>query len=259
MGRELKDTLAHAGIDVSGFDWFRSAPDPIASLEVDGAEAVAVWRKLRALTASTGHYPVLVGDEEDLSTHNEAIDSAGEASTASIIEATPAALDPVAWAREHLTAEADDYGDDVDEYLQLLEGEPETWPDGEPMQGLTIPTNISTGEPRPRVSLLLVPTQISWHVPAYLRFGAWNDCPPTELHGGLMRAWERQYGAQVAGISHDVVEMIVERPPTTRAEASRLAVVQFAYCRDIVEQGVGTVEDLAATLLNAPYWFFWWD
>jgi len=116
-----------------------------------------------------------------------------------------------------------------------------------------------TGEPKPWVSLLLLPTPISWLAPAYLRFGDWNECPSPEIHLGLMRAWERQYGAEVVGISGDVVEMTVARPPATRAEAARLAVVQFAYCRDIVDQGVGTVEDLAAALLDAPIWFFWWD
>jgi hypothetical protein len=38
-----------------------------------------------------------------------------------------------------------------------------------------------------------------------------------------------------------------------------LAKEQYAYCADIVEQGVGTIEALAATLLNGHIWFFWWD
>ena len=29
--------------------------------------------------------------------------------------------------------------------------------------------------------------------------------------------------------------------------------------RDIVEQGCGSVSYLAATLINSPYWYFWWD
>jgi hypothetical protein len=257
---DLKEALARAGIDVSRFAWFRSQPDPIASLSVDGRDAVAQWRKLRALTASSGHYPILVGDEDDLSRHHEAIESAPQP-TASIIEAVDAALDPVAWAREHLTSQGEEMGleDEYQAHLDLLEEEPAPWPDGAPMEAFTIPTNLSTREPRPRVSLLLLPTRTSWHVPAYLRFGDWNECPSPELHAGLMRAWERQYGAEVAGISGDVVEMTVARPPTTRAEATRLAVAQFAYCADIVDQGTQSVAALAAALLDAPVWFFWWD
>ncbi|HXU00819.1 MAG TPA: DUF4253 domain-containing protein [Polyangia bacterium] len=258
---DLKDTLARAGIDVSHFSWFRSTPDPIARLKVGGSDAAVQWRILRALTAGTGHYPILVGNDEDLSRHNEAIES-DPASTASIIEIVEASLDPIAWARERLSEQAEDTGDE-DAYqhcLELLEEEPAAWPDDvEPTDAFTIPTNISTREPLARVNLLLLPTAVSWHAPAYLRFGAWNACPGAEDHAGLMRAWERQYGAEVVGISGDVVEMAVARPPTTRAEATRLAVVQYAYCNDIVDQGTQSVEALAAVLLDAPIWYFWWD
>jgi hypothetical protein len=38
-----------------------------------------------------------------------------------------------------------------------------------------------------------------------------------------------------------------------------LAWEQYWYCLDIVDQGVGSVSALAATLLNSTYWYFWWD
>jgi hypothetical protein len=28
---------------------------------------------------------------------------------------------------------------------------------------------------------------------------------------------------------------------------------------DIVDQGCESISNLAATLLNSPYWYFWWD
>ena len=249
------------------FAWFRAAPDPIASLEVEGTRALAVWRQLRASARDTGYTPIFVGDREDLAGHNEAIDKSTPESTASIIAAAEPSFDPVGWAREHLIAEArelggedGEYDDEYQQYLELLEREPETWPDeAGPMTALTIPTNISTGEPRSWVSLVLLPTQISWQAPAYLRFGNWNDCLPPQEHDTPDARMAAPFGDEVGGISRDVVEMTVERPPTTRAEATRLAVVQFAYCRDIVDQGAGTVEALAAALLDAPLWFFWWD
>jgi hypothetical protein len=39
----------------------------------------------------------------------------------------------------------------------------------------------------------------------------------------------------------------------------QLAQEQYAYCEDIVEQGTGSLANLAATLLDAPTWHFWWD
>ncbi len=60
-------------------------------------------------------------------------------------------------------------------------------------------------------------------------------------------------------MSADVIEMRVARPPTTREDAMALANEQYAYCEDIVHQGVESLSNLAATLLNGTVWFFWWD
>ena len=38
-----------------------------------------------------------------------------------------------------------------------------------------------------------------------------------------------------------------------------LAWEQYLYCQDIVVQGCETIANLAATLLNSPFWYFWWD
>jgi hypothetical protein len=38
-----------------------------------------------------------------------------------------------------------------------------------------------------------------------------------------------------------------------------LAQEQYDFCPDIVLQGTGTLEPLAATLMASDWWFFWWD
>jgi len=92
-----------------------------------------------------------------------------------------------------------------------------------------------------------------------LRFGGWNECPSPEVHVALMRLWQERFGAEVVGITRDVVEMRVERPPTNKVDALRLAKQQYLYCQDIVDQGTQTLESLAAVLLGGTSWFFWWD
>ena len=47
--------------------------------------------------------------------------------------------------------------------------------------------------------------------------------------------------------------------PVTREEALNLARVQYAYCNDIIDQGVGSYRALAAELMAHHWWFFWWD
>lgn len=95
--------------------------------------------------------------------------------------------------------------------------------------------------------------------PCYLKIGDWNDVPKAEAHAALFKHWAEVYGAKVACIADDVIELTVDRPVSSREEALALARQQFVYCADIVHQGVETVEALAATLLGATVWYFWWD
>jgi hypothetical protein len=80
-----------------------------------------------------------------------------------------------------------------------------------------------------------------------------------EEHVALMRFWQRCFGAEVVGITRDVVEMWVGRPPANKIDALKLAKQQYLYCQDIVDQGTQTLESLAASLLDGTSWFFWWD
>ena len=51
----------------------------------------------------------------------------------------------------------------------------------------------------------------------------------------------------------------MEAPPVDKESAEKLAREQFIFCTDIVYQGTETIRNLAATLMNAKAWFFWWD
>ena len=109
------------------------------------------------------------------------------------------------------------------------------------------------------VVIALLPTDNPSAVPAHMRFGGWNDCPPPELHVAIARRWAASHGARIVVCGSDTIEMRVERPISTREEAIEMALLQYRYCSDIVDQGVGTIEDLAASLIGSTVWFFWWD
>ncbi|MDQ3930735.1 MAG: DUF4253 domain-containing protein, partial [Chloroflexota bacterium] len=133
----------------------------------------------------------------------------------------------------------------------------------EPHNYFSIPyewTDDFTGlRPLPTVHIALVPTVANWEVPAYLKFGGWNDCPPPEQHVAVLKRWHELYGAQVVGLTHEVLELGVTRPPKDRTAALIVALEQYAYCYDIVDQGTESIAALAATLLDASVWYFWWD
>lgn len=119
--------------------------------------------------------------------------------------------------------------------------------------------DLRTGKPLDHVHILLIPTDKSWEVPAYLRWGNWNACPPPEYHVLALKAWHERYGAELVGISGDTMDLHVARPPQSRDAALALAREQYRYCSDIVDQGVGTLAALADGLMGEPWWFFWWD
>lgn len=134
------------------------------------------------------------------------------------------------------------------------------WPTEESRStGLSIAHDLMTGEPFPKVYIVLVPTNDSTTIPAHLHWGSWNECPTPEYHVAALRHWRDTYGAELVGLGRDTIDLKVARKPATRDEAIQLARVQYAYCNDIVDQGTGSYSVLAAELMAHDWWFFWWD
>ena len=134
------------------------------------------------------------------------------------------------------------------------------WPSEQPLStGLTIATDILTEKPAPKVDIALIPPDDWTHIPAYLRWGNWNDCPPPEMHVAALRSWRDRYGIELVGLSSDTMNLRATTRPATRPEALALAREQYAYCTDIIDQGVQTYSTLAASLSSDDWWYFWWD
>jgi hypothetical protein len=141
----------------------------------------------------------------------------------------------------------------------IQEPEEGDWPAEPPwLPGLGVAEGYE-GKPLARVHVLLIPTDEGASVPAYLRWGGWNECPPPEYHVAALRSWSHRYGAELVGLSGDVMNLRITRRPAGREEALSLAREHFDYCNDIVWQGTGTPAPLAASLMASDWWYFWWD
>lgn len=106
--------------------------------------------------------------------------------------------------------------------------------------------------------IALLPCHEPWEALAVLGYGGWNGCPMPAVHVAVLREWHSRHEAVPLMLGGDTLQLIV-RPIEDPEEAKRVAIEQYAYCSDIVDQGVGSVEDLAASLLGSSVWFFWWD
>lgn len=231
---------------------------PYEYVTVSGSEAMATWERIRAEGKG---WPVIIGDDEDLfGTIDQmtiddpnALQPKASAARSEKIARTLAAAEKLSMPGDLRKL----MGEDA-EYLQTDIGE---WPkdvhaDNDP----AVIFDTLTRKLKDKVHILIIPAAKDWEVPAYLNWGGWNACPPPEVHVAMLKSWDDKYGVELVAITPDTIELRRrEVTPMSREEAIALAQTQYLYCNDIVDQGVGSVAALAATVQVSRWWFFWWD
>ena len=213
------------------------------TVTVRGVNALKQVEAFRlAFAQGSGLYPFLIGDASDLESFLDAAQEAPEDGGQSLLAAAEG-LDAAEWLRANGQAK------------------PPRWREGDASPGRQVQTqfDVLSGRLKPLMYIGLVELNSPADLFARLGYGGWNGCPDPQVHVALHRHWRERFGAEPIAVTSDVVECWVSQPPADRKAALVLATEQAAYCSDIVEQGVGSVAALAATLLEAPVWYFWWD
>jgi hypothetical protein len=240
--------LSEQGVSAKELRLFAHEPQPTYLFEIPGSDAIDAWDKLNKSADDNAMSPIILGDAGECGQILQNLEIHTGTTPDEIIEKS-LELDVAVWLDRR--REESDTIDDVDD---------DEWPEEtEPHSKLTSTIDHQTGETFPTVVMALVPTPASWEAAAYLRFGGWNDCPNPEEHVAAWRRWNQIYGAEIVCMTNDVIEARVKTPPGDRETAMALAIEHYAYCADIVDQGVGSVLALAAILLDGETWFFWWD
>lgn len=220
------------------------------TVKLAGNRALEELQVCRAAYRISGEYPFLIGNADDLELVQEAAES-NDCDFDEIIRHSMN-LDLENWLGERREEAA--------EYEFSMEETQGDWPGEVDEKGaIGLHKDILTGEIKPEVFLGLAKIAEPWQLPAALSYGGWNECPEAETHCAFFRKWQAEFGAEIVGMSGDVVECVVKNPPQTKEAAMDLAWQQYWYCSDIVEQGCGSVSNLGATLINSDYWYFWWD
>ena len=221
-------------------------PPPHAPFEFLVVPGAAAAEEMKRAAGRAGVVPVLMGDRaefdqvvEQMSLNDEDFDAIRDAGLG---------LDVDAWMKDRI--EADPHAYNVEHSGTLGTAEQIA-----PLS----PARDMAGRFRKEVFIGLVPVDEPWLVPAYLKGGGWNECPLPEVHVAFFRRWHQRYGAIVTTVTGDIIEFAVSRPPRSAEESFALAREQFVYCDDIVHQGVGSLENLAAAVRGSSHWYFWWD
>lgn len=161
-------------------------------------------------------------------------------------------IDAQKWFTERLGYWKDEMGADWNETVGEIVCEP-----GAVMN--TFSGIVSYGTQKSEECILAkIPVTNPWEVFAWLPFGGWNECPMPEEILWIAKYWYERYGVIPAVMTRDVLEFSA-RPIKDNKAALGAALEQFAFCQDIVFQGVGTIGRLAGGLTQSSVWYFWWD
>ena len=78
--------------------------------------------------------------------------------------------------------------------------------------------------------------------------------------GAVLRSWEERYGARLLRLGADaIVQVLAERPPRTPDSATALAAEHYAFADEVGGTCAESVSAIAARLIDASVWTFWWD
>jgi hypothetical protein len=238
---EIKQKFAIA----SPVERFRVGEQPVYTFTIPGRDAIRKWHELRTVTPPFGYWPVVHGEEGEF--QRQLMDRDEALSVDDLVtQAISLDVDEFFERRLEESNEPNAHGD---------------WPTVSESEVLdfTLPQQ-SLGEGfRPELTMSLIPVAETWKVASVLNGGGWNEYPCAQEHIAVQRRWNIHYGAELVGMSGDVLEFKPARRPSSQEEALTLAREQFAYCSDLVYQGVGSIEALAASLLAGSIWYFWWD
>lgn len=220
------------------------------TLIVPGADAIHKLVELRARYLTSGQYPFLIGDRDEMDRIVE-IARFNQSDPAEIVRASMGVTISDWIARRE--QEVSEYGCSRDDFLGV-------WPGEIHEKGsIGLHRDVLSGKIKPEVYIGLAKIESPWQLPSAVNCGGWNECPDPEVHCAFHRDWQARFGSEITGFSGEVIECAVKTPPSDQDAAMTLAIEQYWYCADIVEQGCGSIASLAATLLRSPYWYFWWD
>jgi hypothetical protein len=72
----------------------------------------------------------------------------------------------------------------------------------------------------------------------------------------ILRSWDERFGIDIYAAQSDTIQLKLKSvPKDMKAFANEV----YEFCPDIVDQGVGDVEKLAAEIAATKTVFLWWD
>ena len=78
--------------------------------------------------------------------------------------------------------------------------------------------------------------------------------------GAVLRSFEDRFGATLLKLGPGAeLRVLVDRPPRALEQASGIAGEHSVFCDECAGRGLRQIPAIAAALVGAPIWTFWWD
>lgn len=103
-----------------------------------------------------------------------------------------------------------------------------------------------------------VPVKQPWQILAWFPNGGGSNRPQAEHLVSVAKYWYERYGAVPAVICDGILEFAVPQP-VSEEDSLPLAEEHYAFCTDIVNENLGTINALADVLRKSTVWLFWTD
>ncbi len=76
----------------------------------------------------------------------------------------------------------------------------------------------------------------------------------------ILRSWEDRFGATLLNVGPRAeIRLLVGRPPETLVAAQRIAAEHYAFADRFTDRGLRDIPGIAAALIDASIWTFWWS
>ena len=145
----------------------------VTTLKIHGEDAIRLLKEYRAQYSSTGLYPFLIGDAEELQRIEESAGFNKQDPTAIVSASFDVTIANWIAGRQKEMQE-----DDLDPNDFFGE-----WPGEIRDKGsMLLHTDIVTGKIKPEIYFGFAQIEQPWHLPAAIKYGDWNECPAPEVH-----------------------------------------------------------------------------
>jgi hypothetical protein len=237
------------------------------------ADAGLVWLALSSVGEQTGLVPILLEDDEDEDDYffEDQFELGGYTSSSERLEELAGEVILEARWQGNLPSEAEeaDYPDFAARRAPFARSFP----------GLALAVSTGLGPerlgevlvslPAARIGLVAasrpadVLAKAGWSTfDDYLEYASLPQGPvsPAAWIGAVLRSWEDRFGARLLNVGPGAeIRLLVERPPADSESAQRVAAEHFAFADECDFLGHSDIAEIAAALVGAPIWQFWWD